>query len=141
MPDEEPRPARFEPWTPLEVESKLAELMNAVAAAEMAMRKLLEQEADARQAYERAHIIAATDPNCPVPGRGAGGSTVGERDSWIRGMCQDEYDGLVYAELNVTIQKRYIARLEQQCSLAQTMSKHVLMAYQVAGARGTGGSY
>lgn len=137
----EPTQARLEPWTPVEVERKLAELMSAVADAELKMRGLLVQEADARQAYERAHIIAAMDPNCPVPGRGAGGSTVGERDSWIRGMCQDEYDGLVYAELNVTIQKRYIARLEQQCSLAQTMSKHVLMAYQVAGARGQGGGY
>lgn len=136
-----PEGQQFEPWTPVQVERKLAELMNAVAEAEMKMRGLLEQEADARQAYERAHVIAATDPNCPVPGRGAGQATVGERDSWIRGMCEDEYNGLVYAELNVTLQKRYIQRLEQQCSLVQTMSKHVLAAYAVAGARGQGGGY
>lgn len=129
----------FEPWTPVQVERKLAELMNAVAEAEISMRKLLEVEADAKWGYERAHVIASTDPNCPIPTRG--GATVGERESWIRGIVQDEFQGLEYAQLNVTIQKRYIARLEQQCSLVQTMSKHVLAAYHVAGAKGQGGGY
>lgn len=110
--------------------------MNGVAEAEMAMRKLLIAESDAKWAYERAHVIASTDPNCPVPVRG--GYTVGERESWIRGMVQDEFQGLEYAQLNVTIQKRYIERLNQQASLCQTMSKHVLAAYNTAGARGTG---
>lgn len=121
----------YEPWTPVQVETQLSKLFNEVAQAELSMRKLSEVEADATWAYERAHVIASQDPNCPVPARG--GYTVGERDSWIRGMCQDEYEGLEYAKLNVTIQKRYIARLEQQCSLVQTMSKHVLAAYAVAG--------
>jgi hypothetical protein len=129
----------YEPWTPVQVETKLAELMNEVAQAELAMRRLLEQEADAKLEYERAHVIAATDPRCPVPSRG--GATVGERDSWIRGMVEDEYRGLEYSQLNVTIQKRYIERLSQQASLCQTMSKHVLAAYAISGARGTGGSY
>lgn len=132
-------PRTYEPWTPREVESELAKLMNLVAESELAMRKLLEAETDAKWAYERAHVIAATDPNCPMPTRG--GATVGERESWIRGMCQDEFQGLEYAQLNVTIQKRYIASLEQRCSLVQTMSKMVLGAYNVAGARGTGGTY
>lgn len=127
----------YEPWTPVMVERKLAELFNQVAQAEIEMRKLLENEAEAKLEYERAHVIAAMDPNCPIPVRG--GSTVGERDSWIRGCVEDEYRGLEYAELNVTIQKRYIARLEQQCSLVQTMSKHVLAAYATAGTGYGGG--
>lgn len=136
----EPERPHYEPWTPVQVERKLAELMNEVASAEIAMRKLLETEAEAKWAYERAHVIAATDPNCPIPSRSTG-VTVGERESWIRGMVQDEFKGLEYAQLNVQIQKRYTARLEQQCSLVQTMSKMVLAAYQVAGARGIGGGY
>lgn len=129
----------FQPWTPVDVERKLAELMNEVAQAELKMRHLLEAEADAKWEYERAHVIASQDPNCPVPQRG--GYTVGERDSWIRGVVQDEYRGLEYAQLNVKIQKNYIERLNQQVSICQTMSKHVLAAYQVAGARGSGGGY
>jgi hypothetical protein len=128
-------PAHYEPWTPVQVETKLAELMTEVAKAELRMRDLLEAEADARWAYERAHVIASTDPRCPQPTRG--GATVGERDSWIRGMVEDEFKGLEYAQLNVTIQKRYIERLGQQASLCQTMSKHVLAAYNNGGARGS----
>lgn len=125
--------AAFEPWTPAQVEATLAKLFSEVAQAELAMRGLMEQAADAKLAYERAHVIASQDPNCPVPTRG--GYTVGERDSWIRGIVEDEYRGLEYADLNVTIQKRYIERLNQQCSLVQTMSKHVLAAYQTGGQR------
>lgn len=134
MPDDQAQ--RFEPWTPLQVESKLAELMNAVAQAEIRMRDLLQQEADAELAWTRAHVIASTHPECPVPARG--GATVAQRDDWIRGMEADEWEALRYSQLNVQMQKRYIARLEQQCSLVQTMSKHVLAAYATAGARETG---
>lgn len=125
------RPAPVEPWTPRQVEQKLAELFNAVAQGELSMRKVLEQEADAKLEYERAHVIAAMDPNCPIPTRG--GATVGERDSWIRGVVEDEFRGYEYAQLNVTMQKRYLERLERQVSIVQTMSKMVLAAYSLAG--------
>lgn len=124
-------PAVSEPWTPRQVEQKLAELYNAVAQGELAMRKLLEAEADAKLEYERAHVIAAMDPNCPIPTRG--GATVGERDSWIRGVVEDEYRGLEYAQLNVSIQKKYLERLERQVSIVQTMAKMVLASYSLAG--------
>jgi hypothetical protein len=123
----------FEPWTPVRCEEELFKLINAVAQAELAMRKVLIAESEARREYERAHIIAAMHPECPVPNRGAGGATVGMRDSWIRAMSQDEFDGLTHHKDNLEIQKGYQRRLEQQCSLVQSMARMVALAYQVTG--------
>lgn len=131
MVGEEPQEPPFEPWTPVQCEREVARLMNAIAQAELQMRQVLVAESNAQRAYERAHIIAATSPECPVPNRGQGGATVGMRDSWIRAMCQDEYDGLTYTQDNLKIQKGYQQRLEQQCSLVQTMSRLVSKAYEV----------
>lgn len=117
----------------VECERELMRLFNAVALAELAMRKVLVAESEAQREYERAHIIAAMHPECPVPNRGQGGATVGMRDSWIRAMCQDEYDGLTYAQDNLKIQKGYQQRLEQQCSLVQSMARMVMKAYEVSG--------
>lgn len=129
---ESPPESPFEPWTPIECEREIARLINAVAQAETVMRTVLVAESDARKAYERAQVIHAHDPNCPRPDRSTG-VTVGQRDSWIRDMALDEFDGLEYAKVNLTIQRNYQNRLEQQCSLVQTMSKLVQMSYSVMG--------
>jgi hypothetical protein len=134
--DEDGVPADFQPWTPVRCEQELERLMNAVAKAELGLRKALIAENDARREYERAHVIAAMDPNCPIPRPGH--YTVGERESWIRGVCLDEFEGLEYQKLNVDLAKRYQSRIEQQCSLVQSMSRMVTMSYQVVGAQGTG---
>lgn len=122
----------FEPWTPIQCERELARLINAVAQAELAMRKVLIAESEARMAYERAVVINSHDPNCPRPDRSTG-VTVGQRDSWIRDMSLDEFNGLEHAKVNLAIEKGYQQRLEQQCSLVQTMARIVMQSYQVVG--------
>lgn len=122
-----------EPWTPRDCEETLTRLFNAVAQAELAMRKLLEQQADAKLALERAHVIAATDPRCPQPTRKEPPITVDQRDDWIRGMEEDEALAFEYSKLNVEMQKRYMERLSDQISMVQSIQKNVLMSYQNAG--------
>lgn len=134
-PDAPDGPGRtYEPWTPVQCETVLAQLYHAVGYAELAMRKVVIALSEAERAYERAHIIAATDPECPVPNRGAGGATVGMRDSWIRAMCEDEYAGLTYARDNLEIQKNYQRSLSERISIVQTMARLVMQAYAVVGA-------
>lgn len=132
MPEESPDPP-YEPWTPVQCETELARLYNAVGRAELAMRKVIIALSEAERAYERAHIIAAMDPECPVPNRGVGGATVAMRDSWIRAMCEDEYAGLTYARDNLEIQKGYQRSLSERISIVQTMARLVMQAYAVAG--------
>jgi hypothetical protein len=114
--------------TPREVEEILSELYNESAKAEIEMRRLLDQELDARLAYERALIAATVDPDCPKVSTNPR-VTVDERDAWIRGVIFDEYEGFEMAKKNVKIQQRYIDRLCEQTTKIQTISKHVLQAY------------
>lgn len=130
-----------EAWTPQRVSEVLTALFNATAQAELRMRALLIQLAEAEMAYERAHVIASMDPDCPMPSRSSE-ITVAMRDDWIRGMEQDEFDAMRYSKLNVDIQRRYMDRLERQTSQVQSIAKGVYQAYglpeHVSG-RGGGG--
>lgn len=121
------------PWTPRDCEEILTRLFNAVAQAELAMRKLLEQLADAKLALERAHVVASTDPECPRPSR-KDEITVAQREDWVRGMESEEAEAYEYSKLNVEMQKRYMERLGDQVSMVQSIQKNVLMSYQAAGA-------
>lgn len=121
-----------ETWTPQRCSEVLTLLFNAIAAAELMMRKLLIQQADAKLAYERAHVIASTDPDCPQPSR-RDEITVAQRDDWIRGMEQSEFDAYEYSQLNVNIQRRYSDRLSEQISIVQSIQKNVLQSYAGAG--------
>lgn len=122
----------YEAWTPVQCEAKLSELMNSVAQAEIAMRQCAERELHAKLQLERDHLIASTDPMCPVPMRG--GATVAERDDWIRGQEIDAYEHHERMKLELKTQQRYQERLEQQVSMVQTMAKLVMQAYNVMGA-------
>lgn len=138
-PDEEYNfvPPPYEPWTPVKVERTLHDLFHAVARAEIELRKALDHELDCKLEYERAHVIASTDPECPRPSRSTE-VTVAMRDDWIRGVEYDEYLAWEYAKNQVQRVLRYQRRLGEQVSIVQSMSKHVLAAYsatQGAGAR------
>jgi hypothetical protein len=138
-PDEEYNftPPPFEPWTPVKVERTLHDLFYAVARAEIELRKALDHELDCKLAYEREHAIASTHPECPRPSRSTE-VTVAQRDDWIRGMEIDAYDAWMESKLQVERISRYQRRLSEQVSIVQSMSKHVLAAYdsrQGAGAR------
>ena len=138
-PDEEYgfTPPPFEPWTPVKVERTLADLFHAVARAEIELRKALDHELDCKLEWEKAHVRASTDPDCPQPSR-KDEITVAQREDWIRGMEYDEYVAWQLAKLQVERISRYQRRLGEQVSIVQSMSKHVLAAYsstQGAGAR------
>jgi hypothetical protein len=123
--------ANYQPLTPLECERELGRLSNAVAQAELLWRKALDQEVDARLAYERAHLIASTDPDCPLPQRG--GDTVAMRDDWIRGMEFEELQNHELAKKLLRQAQRYQDRLDTQVSIMQSRTKTAMQAYEVAG--------
>lgn len=138
-PDEEYNfvPPPYEPWTPIKVERTLHDLFHAVARAEIELRKRLDHELDCKLEYEKAHTIASTHPDCPRPSRTTE-VTVAQRDDWIRGYEYDEYYAYELAKNDVQRILRYQRRLGEQVSIVQSMSKHVLAAYdsrQGAGAR------
>ncbi len=138
-PDEEYNfvPPPFDPWTPVKVEHTLSDLFYAVARAEIELRKALDHELDCKLEYEKAHVIASTHPLCPQPSR-KDEITVAQRDDWIRGFEYDEYLAYEMAKNQVQRILRYQRRLGEQVSIVQSMSKHVLAAYdsrQGAGAR------
>lgn len=137
-PDEEYNfvPPPYEAWTPVKVEHTLHDLFYAVARAEIELRKALDHELDCKLEYERAHVIASTDPMCPRPNRVD--VFVADREDWMRGCEYDEYLAWEHAKNQVQRILRYQRRLGEQVSIVQSMSKHVLAAYsssQGAGAR------
>lgn len=134
MPEQRPI---YEPWTPLRCEEEINGLSNALARAEIELRKLRIVQADAKWEYERAQTIAAFDDNCPVPTRG--GSTVGEREAFIKGCCDDELKGLIYHSVNVTNAEEYMRTLRDRLSATQTTARLVLVHYNVTASRGEGG--
>ena len=119
-------PAR-EPLTPIQIEAALTNLYNAVSANQIMLMRLRTQEMDAKIGYEKAHLTATLHPDCPKVVRG--GTTVAERDDWIRFQEFDEYEAYEQAKKRVRNCRDYMDMLQQQCSLVQSMNKSVVAAY------------
>lgn len=134
-----------ESMTPVQIEMVLAELYNETVQAELKMRELLDQELDARLAYERAHVSASMDPECPrvgdtlwmVDGK-AIKITVAYRDDWIRGIEIDEYEAFEMSKKNVKIQQRYMDSISENTTKIQTIAKGVRQGYNLPGSGGRG---
>lgn len=124
-----------EALTPIQIEQALNQLMNAVAKNQIMLMQLRSAEVDSKIAYERKHLNITMGDECPRVARG--GTTVAERDDWIRDKEFAEYEAYEQAKKRTKNCRDYMEMLQQQCSLVQSMNKSVVASYY--GASGTGG--
>lgn len=123
-----------EPLTPVQIETELRRLYNAISANQLMLMQIRTEEMDAKIAFEKAHLIATMSPDCPKVGRGD--STVAERNDWIRQQEFAEYEAYERAKKRTRNCRDYQASLEQQCSLVQSMNKSVVATYYASNGQG-----
>jgi hypothetical protein len=134
MPPEEPRVtagAGEPPLTPVAVESKLRQLVNDLARAQMVLREARDAEVDARHDYDRARRRALLSEKSPKVTRG--GYTVAEQSAWVDEQCAD----LKFAADKATVVREAaqdrLRVLLAQAEIARSLNASVRQAYSLAG--------
>lgn len=117
--------------TPVQIERRLFELVNELAAAQFVLVKARDREVELKHAAERSARQAMFSPECPRVGRGE--STVAERDAWIDMESALEREAYEVAEATRKASQDHINTLNTQAMVVMALSKSVLMSYGLAG--------
>lgn len=117
--------------TPAQIESYLSAIFNAMAKNQLVLMRLRSDELDAKLAYERIHVITTMDPMCPQVERG--GTTVAEREDWIRGVEFNEYSDYEQAKKRVRNCRDYLEAIKEQASILQSLNRNVVATYTSGG--------
>jgi hypothetical protein len=120
-----------EPLTPVQIESKLRALVNAITAAQSELRTARLHEVEALNDFEQAKVTAAYSKDCPVVKRGE--VTVGERDAWIDAQVLDHAAKLRHASALREIAQDALRSRIAESQAVQSLNASVRQAYAMAG--------
>lgn len=126
-------PGLDEPLTPVEIEQRLRRSITLLTQAQQALAAARDTETEAELDYKRAHYAAVLDPECPKPGRGAGDSTVGERDAWVAQRTHDAFRRYKFAETAREAAQDHLRTVRDVSSILQSLGASVRQAYGMAG--------
>lgn len=120
-----------EPLTPVQIESKLRQLVTEITTKQQDLASARLHETEAELAMKRARLVAAHSPDCPVPSRG--GATVAQRDEWIDAQIQDEAEAHRWAITHREIAVDALRAVLAVTDTAQSLNASVRQAYAMAG--------
>jgi len=120
-----------EPLTPVQIESKLRQLVTAISHAQAELSKARLAEVEAVNDYEQAKVTATYSADCPVVKRGE--VTVGEREDWIHQATLDEAARVRHAAALREIAQDGLRALIAQSQAVQSLNASVRQAYAMAG--------
>lgn len=121
----------YEPLSPVDIERKLRELVNNLAAAYKDLAEARDAEVHAKHAYEAEHRAALLDPNRPKVERG--GMTTAERDAWVADRAAARKQDYDIAEVIRKAAEDHLRVVRDQASVVQTLARSVQQAYSMAG--------
>ncbi len=117
--------------TPAQVETRMIRSINDLTEAQSELAKHRDSLTEAEIVLEKARVTAAHDPDCPMPVRG--GTTVAERDAWIRAKVMPEWEAWKRAETARDIAQDAIRTQYAVTSTVQSIARSVQQAYALAG--------
>jgi len=121
----------LEPLSPVDIETKLRQLVTQLAQAQAALRQARDLEVDARHAYDRARRRALLSEKSPKVTRG--GYTVAEQSAWVDGQCEDLKFDLDKATVVREAAQDHLRVLLAQSEIVRSLGASVRLAYAVAG--------
>lgn len=117
--------------TPVEVESKLRELVNDLGRARVTLAQARNLEVRAKHEWERARRRAILSDKSPKVTRG--GYTTADRDAWVDDQVSDlrfEYDKAVVTR---EAAQDHLRVLMAQAEIVRSLGASVRQAYELAG--------
>jgi hypothetical protein len=118
--------------TPVEIESRLTNLITAITQAQIDLKAFRCAEVDAEVTYKRAKLTASFDGQCPKVTRG--GYTVADRDAWIELQCINQWEAYRRATVAREIEVDHLRVLAIEHESTRSLGASVRTAYAVAGA-------
>jgi hypothetical protein len=120
-----------ETLSPLDVERKLRQLVNDLAAAQVVLREARDGEVDARHEHDRARRRALLSEKSPKVTRG--GYTVAEQSAWVDEQCADLKLSADRATVVREAAQDRLRVLLAQAEIVRSLGASVRQAYELAG--------
>lgn len=117
--------------TPVAIERKLRELVNALAFAQSALREARDAEVKVKHEYERKHRRTLLSSDTPKVTRG--GWTTAERDAYVDEKCEVEREAYEIAEAGRKAAEDHLKTVRDQSMIVMALGKSVGAAYSMAG--------
>lgn len=122
-----------EPLTPVQVEAKMRQLVNALTRAQQALSRARDTEVDAEHGYRSAERAALLSDECPKVRRD--GPSAAERDAWVADKIAALEFAYKVAKAKREAAKDHLDTLNTQAALVMALRRSVGQAYDMAGAR------
>jgi hypothetical protein len=118
--------------TPVQIETKLRQLVNDLGRARTLLRNARDDELDAKTGWERARRKLLLSPQCP-PISGPDSVSAAERDAWVDVQIEDLE--LTYRTARVAREsaQEHMRTLKEQAELVRSLGASVRQAYELSG--------
>lgn len=121
-----------EPLTPVQVETKMRQLVTAITQSQKALAQARDLEVDAEHDYRSAERKALLSENCPKVRRD--GASAAERDAWVASQVEGLELAYKIARSKREAAKDHLDSLNTQAALVMALRRSVGQAYNMAGA-------
>lgn len=126
MPDEQ--------FTLVDIERRMAQLLNQLAFAQRELAKARDAEVDAKHEFDRRHRRLILSPNAPIIGRGENKVTAAERDAWVESQCEAEQQTYEIAVVRREAAADHLRTLRDQAMLVTALAKSIQISMGLVGA-------
>jgi hypothetical protein len=118
--------------TPVQIESKLRQLVNDLGRARTSLRQARDIELSKKNEWERARRKLLLSPDCPKM-TGPGGVSAAERDAWVDVQIEDLELAWKIARVARESGQEHMRTLKEQAELVRSLGASVRQAYGLAG--------
>ena len=123
-----------EPLNPVQVESKLRQLVNDLGRAQVTLAQARDLEVGAKHAWQRARRRAVLSGKAPKVARG--GATTADRDAWVELEVEDLQEADDRATVTREAAQDHLRTLRDQAELVRSIGASIRTAYELAGQGG-----
>jgi hypothetical protein len=118
--------------TPVQIESKLRQLVNDLGRARTSLRQARDIELQKKTDWERARRRLLLSENCP-PMTGPGSVSAAERDAWVDDQIDDLALAYQIAKVARESAQEHMRTLKEQAELVRSLGASVRQAYELSG--------
>lgn len=118
--------------TPVQVESKLRQLVNDLGRARTSLRQARDVELRKKTDWERARRRLLLSPDCPAM-TGPGSVSAAERDAWVDDQIDDLALAYQISKVARESAQEHMRTLKEQAELVRSLGASVRQAYELSG--------